>query len=158
MTACYLSALSCGQILDGLERMHVKNWKWVHAGRELVPRFAPWTEDAYQRLLQHALPDGPIVVPCCGPGRLTALCPQRWWLHPLMRLPAVPAGAGWCAMPWGSCSCMPACPKAAINHGLLPEPPTATDCSGRTCEARVQMCCKAARLREVVPCAACGLA
>eukprot|EP00037_Helgoeca_nana_P005667 m.53149 g.53149 ORF g.53149 m.53149 type:complete len:276 (+) comp16635_c0_seq3:3101-3928(+) len=48
-----------------------------------VPRFAPWTADALERLASHidGLPqDGAVVVPCCGPGQelgpIAALFPE----------------------------------------------------------------------------------
>jgi len=48
-----------------------------------VPRFAPWTDDALAQLGAHAdsLPEGAILVPCCGPGQelapIAALLPDR---------------------------------------------------------------------------------
>ena len=31
-----------------------------------VPRFAPWVADGVRALADSALPDGPVLVPCCG--------------------------------------------------------------------------------------------
>jgi SAM-dependent methyltransferase len=48
-----------------------------------VPRFAPWTDAALAQLGAHAdsLPEGAILVPCCGPGQelppIAALLPDR---------------------------------------------------------------------------------
>lgn len=48
-----------------------------------VRRFAPWNERAASPLTQgHRLPDGPLLVACCGPGwevvHLSALRPSKW--------------------------------------------------------------------------------
>src|SRR6266536_1054341 len=46
-----------------------RGWDDAAGGYEayFVPRFAPWVTAATQPVAQAAVPDGPILVPCCGP-------------------------------------------------------------------------------------------
>lgn len=50
-----------------------RSWTSAAPGYDelLVPRFAPWTEDALAQLFEHALalPEGSVIVPTCGPGQ-----------------------------------------------------------------------------------------
>ncbi len=47
--------------------------------RYFSPRFAPWIEDALSEITSRAgeLPRGPVLVPCCGPGRELELLAAR---------------------------------------------------------------------------------
>ncbi|GAA3216716.1 class I SAM-dependent methyltransferase [Dactylosporangium siamense] len=52
---------------DRLARL-ARGWDEAAAGYEAyyVPRFAPWVADAVDAVTAGPLPDGPILVPCCG--------------------------------------------------------------------------------------------
>ncbi|KAG2486535.1 hypothetical protein HYH03_014836 [Edaphochlamys debaryana] len=54
------------------ERVELLDRAWTLAAElyaaELVPRFDPWLKSGLQELQKHALPPGPLLVPCCGPG------------------------------------------------------------------------------------------
>ncbi|MFC5003213.1 class I SAM-dependent methyltransferase [Dactylosporangium cerinum] len=52
---------------DRLARL-ARGWDEAAAGYEAyyVPRFAPWVADAVAAVTAGPLPDGPVLVPCCG--------------------------------------------------------------------------------------------
>lgn len=52
---------------DRLARL-ARGWDEAAAGYEAyyVPRFAPWVADAVDAVAAGPLPDGPVLVPCCG--------------------------------------------------------------------------------------------
>lgn len=60
-----------------------RGWDEAADGYEayFVPRFAPWVTDAVRALAVGVLPDGPVLVPCCGTfpelGALVARLPGR---------------------------------------------------------------------------------
>jgi SAM-dependent methyltransferase len=102
-----------------------RSWDEAAAGYEayFVPRFAPWVSTAVRAVTGAALPDGPVVVPCCGtfpeldalaehlPGRefvgidlsegMVRLARERSATHPLARVVRADAstldGVGPCA-------------------------------------------------------------
>lgn len=50
------------------EERLARGWDAAADGYEryFVPRFAPWVRDAVRAVTAAALPDGPVLVPCCG--------------------------------------------------------------------------------------------
>ncbi|MFG3340023.1 class I SAM-dependent methyltransferase [Glycomyces sp. NPDC048151] len=55
---------------DDTERLArlARAWSEAAAGYEdyFVPRFAPWVELAVDMVTEHPVPEGPVLVPCCG--------------------------------------------------------------------------------------------
>ena len=60
-----------------------QGWDEAAAGYDayFVPRFAPWVDAAIQALIAEPIPDGSVLVPCCGPfpeaGTLVEHFPDR---------------------------------------------------------------------------------